>query len=197
MLVDRERIAHDLHDQVIQRVFAVGMNLQGVIAGLRSPPLATRVTQSVDELQAVITDIRRTIFNLQRPPAAPPGFAQRIHDVVARLTDDRDVITTLSITGPMSTVSDDLAVHAEAVVVEALTTAVLHSAAATVAVEISVSNELLIEITDDGHAHSLDKRRHNSLDHIAQRAEKVGGHCTITGAPTVGTHVRWGAPLPH
>ena len=72
------------------------MNLQGVIAGLRSPPLATRVTQSVDELQAVITDIRRTIFNLQRPPAAPPGFAQRIHDVVARLTDDRDVITTLS-----------------------------------------------------------------------------------------------------
>ncbi len=73
VLVDRERIARDLHDQIIQRVFAVGLDLQGVIAQLRSPQLAARVTQSVDELQAILNDIRHTVFNLRQPPAPRAG----------------------------------------------------------------------------------------------------------------------------
>ncbi|HZE16085.1 MAG TPA: GAF domain-containing protein, partial [Mycobacterium sp.] len=150
LIVDRERIARDLHDQVIQRVFAVGLDLHGVIARLRSPQLAARVTHSVDELQAVIDDIRRTIFNLQHPLAGPSDFAERIQHAVARLTDNRDEVTTLRMTGPTTTVSDELAEHAEAVVVEALSNAVRHAEAATIAVEVSVTDQLRIEITDDG-----------------------------------------------
>jgi signal transduction histidine kinase len=195
VLADRERIAHDLHDQVIQRVFAVGMDLQGVIACLRSPQLTARVTQSVDELQAVIDDIRHTIFNLQQPLARRRSFAQRIQDAVARLTDDGDEVITLRTVGPINTVSDELAGHAEAIVVEALSNAVRHSGAATIAVEVSVTDELLIEITDDGRGILSDNRRHSGLANIAQRAEYRGGHCTITSPPTGGTQVRWSAPL--
>jgi signal transduction histidine kinase len=195
VLADRERIARDLHDQVIQRIFAVGMDLQFVIPRLRSPQLVARMTQSVDELQAVIDDIRRSIFNLQQPLARPRGFAQRIQDAVARLTDDRDEVTTLGMAGPMTAVSDELAEHAEAVVVEALSNAVWHSGAATIAVEVSVTDELLIEITDDGRGIPPNNLRRSGLANIARRAEYRGGHCTITSPPTGGTHVRWSAPL--
>ena len=195
VVADRERIARDLHDQIIQRIFAVGLDLHGVIARLHSPQLAARLTQSVDELQAVIDDIRRTIFDLQHPSARRRNFARRIQDAVARLTDDRDEVTTLSIAGPTITVSDELAAHAEAVVVEALSNAVRHAGAAAIAVAVSVTDELLVEITDDGHGIPSDNQRHSGLANMARRAEDCGGHCAITSPPTGGTHVRWSAPL--
>lgn len=195
VLADRERIARDLHDQIIQRVFAVGLDLHGVIARLRSPELAARVTRSVDELQAVIDDIRRTIFELQHPLAGRRNLAQRVQDAVARITDDRDEITTLRMAGPTTTVSDELADHAEAVVVEALSNAVRHSGAASIVVEVSVTDELLIEITDDGRGIPAGNHRHSGLANMAQRAEELGGHCRIESPPTGGTQVRWSAPL--
>ena len=194
LVVDRERIARDLHDQIIQRVFAVGLDLHGVIARLRSPELAARVTQSVDELGAVIDDIRRTIFNLQHPPARS-DFAHRIQDAVARLTDNRDELTTLRMAGPTTTVSDELGEHAEAVVVEALSNAVRHAGAATIAVEVSVTDQLRIQITDDGRGIPSDNQRHSGLANMAQRAEGLGGNCAITSPPTGGTDVHWSAPL--
>jgi signal transduction histidine kinase len=195
LVADRERIARDLHDQIIQRVFAVGLDLHGVIARLRSPQLAARVTQSVDELQAVIDDIRRTIFNLQYRPARRSDFAERIQDAVARLTDNRDELTTLRMAGPTSAVSDALAEHAQAVVVEALSNAVRHAEAATIAVEVNITDQLHIEITDDGRGIPSDNQRHSGLANMAQRAEDLGGHCEITSPPTGGTHVHWSAPL--
>ena len=197
VLADRDRIAHDLNDRVIQRVFAVGMDLQGVIACLHSPQLAGRVTQSVDELHAVINDIRRTIFNLQQPPARRGSFSERIQDAVARLTDDGVItgVITVCMAGPMNTVSDQLAEHAEAVVVEALSNAVQQSGAVAITLEVSVTDELLIEITDDGRGIPSDNERHSGLADIAQRAEDLGGHCTITSPQNGGTHVCWSAPL--
>ncbi|OBH89804.1 histidine kinase [Mycobacterium sp. E2733] len=194
VLVDRERIARDLHDQVISRVYAVGMELQGVVARLRSPQLAARVTQSVDELQAVIGDIRRTVFDLQHPPARRRSFAERVQDAFGRLTDHNEG-TTLRLAGAMTAVSDELAEHAEAVVNEALSTAVRHSCAATIAVEITVTDELLIEITDDGRGAALDQQTRCELDKITRRAKNLGGDCAITNPPGGGTRVRWSAPL--
>jgi signal transduction histidine kinase len=173
----------------------VGLDLHGVIARLRSPELAARVSQSVDELQAVIDDVRRTIFNLQYPPARRSDFAERIQDAVARLTDNRDEVTTLRMAVPTSTVSDELAEHAQAVVVEALSNAVRHAEAATIAVEVSVTDQLRIEITDDGRGIPADNQRHSGLANMAQRAQDLGGHCAITSPPTGGTHIHWSAPL--
>ena len=67
VLADRERIAHDLHDHVIQKLFAAGMDLQGSIARARSPELVERLTRTVDDLQATIDEIRTSIFGLQHP----------------------------------------------------------------------------------------------------------------------------------
>ncbi len=195
VLADRERIARDLHDQIIQRVFAVGLDLHGVIARLHAPQLESRVTRAVDELQAVIDDIRRTIFNLQHPLAAQRSFIQRIQGAVARLTDASDQVTTLRMAGPTTTVSDELAEHAEAVVIEALSNAVRHSGSATITVAVSVGDELLVEITDDGCGIPADNPRHSGLANMTQRAKGFGGDCTITSPLAGGTHVRWTAPL--
>jgi len=197
VLADRERIARDLHDQIIQRVFAVGLDLHGVIARMNAPQLEARVNQSVDELQAVIDDIRRTIFNLQHPLAGQRDFVERIQGAIARLTGASDQVTTLRMDGPANTVGDELAEHAEAVVVEALSNAVRHSGAATITVEVSVTDTLLIEITDDGRGIPSDNQRHSGLANMARRAEDLGGRCTIGSPPTGGTHVRWSAPLGH
>jgi two-component system, NarL family, sensor histidine kinase DevS len=195
VVADRERIARDLHDQIIQRVFAVGLDLHGVIARLNSPQLEARVNRSVDELQAVIDDIRRTIFDLQHPLAARRDFARRIQGAVRRLTEASDQVTTLQMSGSTTTVCDELAEHAEAVVLEALSNAVRHSGAATIAVEVTVTDELLIEVTDDGRGIACDNQRHSGLANMARRAEDLGGHCSISSPPAGGTHVRWSAPL--
>lgn len=195
VLADRERIVHDLNDQVIQRLFVIGMDLQGVTASLRSPQLAARVTQSVDELDTVIDDIRRSVFKLQHPPARRRSFAQRIQDAVAHLSDDHGEVTTLSMAGPMTVVSDEQAEHAEVVVVEVLSNAVLQSGTANINVEVSVTDELLIEITGDGRGIPSDDQRRIGLANIAQCAEDLGGHCTITGPPDGGIHVCWRIPL--
>ncbi|MGZ4582789.1 MAG: sensor histidine kinase [Mycobacterium sp.] len=194
VLADRERIARNMHDQVISRVFAVGMELQGVVAHLRSPQLAARLTRSVDELQEVINDIRRSIFDLRQPTAGRRSFAQRVQDTVARLTEDHDEVTTLRLAGMMTAVSDDLAEHAEAVVGEALSYAVQHARATSIAVDISVTDELLVVVTDDGPRVPHDERRRDLAD-IARRATHLGGQCTITTPSAGGTCVRWSAPL--
>ncbi|MGD1237518.1 GAF domain-containing sensor histidine kinase [Mycobacterium seoulense] len=195
VLADRDRIAHDLHDHVIQRVFAIGMDLQGVTARLRSPQLAARVAQSVDGLDAVIDDIRRSIFKLQRPPAGRRSFARRIQDAVEHLSGDHREVTTLSMAGPMATVSDELAAHAEVVVVEVLSNAVWQSGAENITVEVSVTDELLIEITGDVGGIPSDDQRRIGLASIAQCAEDLGGQCMIASPPDRGIHVCWRIPL--
>jgi len=195
VLADRERIARDMHDQIIQRVFAVGLNLDGVVPRLRSPELAARVSQSVDELQAVVDDIRRTIFDLQHPLAGGRNFAQRIRDAIARIGDNCDEAITLQVTGPMSVVSEELADHAEAVVVEALSNALRHSGAAIITVKISIADELLVEVIDDGCGIPSGNQRRSGLANMVQRAQELGGQCTISSQPTGGTAVRWSAPL--
>lgn len=180
LLTDRERIAHDLHDQVIQRVFAVGLDLQGVIARVRDPELTQRLSRSVDELQAVITEIRSTIFNLQHPVDSTGGLAAHIHNVFEQLTNNRDVAATLNLSGPLSIVSPDLAAHAEAVVTEALSNAVRHSGAEEISVSVAVGDDLTIVVTDNGCGIPADNRRSSGLRNLARRAESAGGVFTVS-----------------
>ena len=81
VLADRERIARDLHDHVIQRLFVTGMDVQGTIACARSPQVIERLTRTVDDLQSTIDDIRTAIFDLQSPAATEKNFRQRIQAV--------------------------------------------------------------------------------------------------------------------
>ena len=195
VLTDRERIAHDLHDHVIQRLFAAGMDLQGSIARARSPELVERLSRTVDNLHATIQEIRTTIFGLQHPSAHVADFRRRIQRLIADLTDDRGISTTLQMVGPMTVMGVQLADHAEAVITEAISNTVRHSGASRLTIEITAVDELAIDIIDDGRGIPPDNQRRSGLANMAQRAEQLGGICQITSPTEGGTHVHWTAPL--
>lgn len=195
VLADRDRIAHDLHDHVIQRLFAVGMDLQGTIARSPSREMTSRLNRTVSDLQTTIEDIRSTIFELQSTGTERMGFRQRIQAAVAGLTENRSVVTTLRISGPMSVIGDDLGGHAESVILEAVSNAVRHSGATQLTVEVAVADELDILVADDGCGISAHDKRRSGLANMASRAEHVGGRCQLATPPGGGTEVRWTVPL--
>jgi signal transduction histidine kinase len=196
ILSDRERIAHDLHDHVIQRLFAAGMDLQGTIARARSPEVAARLSGTVDDLQTTIDDIRKTIFQLQSPPGPDDQLRRRIQDTVADLTENRGIATTVRLSGPLGAIGAEIAEHAEAVTTEAISNTVRHSGATLLTVEVTVADEFAIEITDNGRGIPADNQRRSGLANLQWRAEQVRGSCQVTSAPEGGTTVRWTAPLP-
>jgi signal transduction histidine kinase len=195
ILAERERIAHDLHDHVIQRLFAAGMNLQGTLARARSPEVAERLNRTLDDLQTIIEEIRSTIFQLKSPLVKDGDFRQRIQRVVAELTENRDIVTTMRIQGPMTTVGGELAEHAEAVTAEAVSNALRHSGASRLTVEISAADMFILDISDNGCGIPVDNARRSGLANMKHRAEQLGGSCEITTPPEGGTRVHWTAPL--
>lgn len=194
IIADRERIAHDLHDHVIQRLFAVGMDLQGTVARSRSTETTDRLNHAMDDLQSTIEEIRGTIFALQSS-GRQSSFRQRVQDAIAELTERRDVATSVRVSRPLSAVSDDLAEHATPVIIEAISNVVRHSGAEHLTVSITVTEDLTIEVTDDGCGIDVENGRRSGLANMARRAALVGGSCVIDGAPGGGTHVKWTAPL--
>ena len=195
ILADRERIAHDLHDHVIQRLFAAGIDIQGTIARSRSPEVTSRLSRTVDSLQSVIDEIRTAIFNLQAPAGAEGSLRQRIQLTLAQLTENSDLATTLRVVGPMTAVGPELANHAEAVVTEAVSNAVRHAGASRLTVEVTVADELTIEIIDDGRGIPATTERRSGLVNIVKRAEQASGRCKLETPPEGGTRIRWSAPL--
>ncbi|MDR3665105.1 MAG: GAF domain-containing protein [Mycobacterium sp.] len=194
IIADRERIAHDLHDRVIQRLFAAGMDLQGTIARSRSPEVTRRLNLTVDDLQGTIEEIRGTIFALQSP-ADTQTFRQQVQNIIAELTQDRAIETTVRLRGPLSVVGEDLAEQATPVLIEAVSNAVRHSGAEHLTVQIEVADELSIDVTDDGCGIDPTNARRSGLANLARRAELAGGTCDISTPTGGGTHLRWIAPL--
>jgi signal transduction histidine kinase len=195
LVADRERIAHDLHDHVIQRLFSVGMDLQGTLALARSPAVANRISRTIDVMQDTINEIRATIFKLSHSGAQDLGLRQRIPKAVAELTENRSIATEVAISGPTTVVDDRLAEQAEAVVREAVSNAVRHSGATTLKVQLDVADEVVLEITDNGRGIDPAVTRRSGLANLRRRAEQVGGVCQISTPLGGGTQVRWAAPL--
>lgn len=195
ILAERERIAHDLHDHVIQRLFAAGMDLQGTLARARSPEVADRLNRTLDDLQTIIEEIRTTIFQLKSPLAKAGDFRHRIQRVVADLTENREIVTTVRMNGPMTAVGGELAEHAEAVTAEAVSNALRHSGASRLTVEVSVADLFILDISDNGSGIPAGNSRRSGLANMKYRAEQLGGTCEIGNPPEGGTRVHWMAPL--
>ena len=192
ILTDRDRIARDLHDHVIQRLFAVGLSLQGVIPRARVPDVQQRLTECVDDLQEVIQEIRTAIFDLHG--SGVTRLRQRLDEAVAQFSSS-GLRTTVQYTGPLSVVDTDLAEHAEAVVREAVSNVVRHAEATTLSVSVSVADDVCIEVIDNGKGISGDITG-SGLTNLRRRAEDVGGTFMIDQMPTGGCKLRWCAPLP-
>ena len=193
ILTDRDRIARDLHDHVIQRLFAVGLALQGTIPRARAPEVQQRLANCVDDLQEVIQEIRTTIFDLHGSSSGVTRLRQRLDDALAQFATS-DLRTTVQYTGPLSVVDAALADDAEAVVREAVSNAVRHAGATTLTVNVAVGDDLCIDVVDDGRGIPADVTG-SGLTNLRRRAEDAGGRFSIERLPTGGTQLKWCAPL--
>ena len=194
ILTDRDRIARDLHDHVIQRLFAVGLALQGTIPRARAPEVQQRLTDCVDDLQQVIQEIRTAIFDLHGGSSGVTRLRQRLDEAVAQFASS-ELRTSVQYMGPLSVIDATLADHAEAVVREAVSNAVRHAKATTLTVSVVVDDDLCIEVIDNGRGISGEITS-SGLKNLHQRAEDAGGSFGVEPAPKGGTKLRWCAPLP-
>jgi two-component system, NarL family, sensor histidine kinase DevS len=194
VLADRDRIARDLHDHVIQRLFAVGLSLQGIMPRARDSKVQQRISETVDELQGVIQKIRTTIFDLHGASQGNTRLRQRIDDVINQFAGS-GLRTTVQFVGPLSVVDGPLADHAEAVIREAVSNAVRHAQATTLSVRVRVEDDLSIEVSDDGRGLPAEFTG-SGLTNLWRRAEEAGGEFTIESASAAGgTRLKWSAPL--
>lgn len=193
ILTDRDRIARDLHDHVIQRLFAVGLTLQGAAPRARVPAVRESIYSSIDDLQEIIQEIRSAIFDLHAGPSRATGLRHRLDKVIDQLAIPA-LHTTVQYTGPLSVVDTVLANHAEAVLREAVSNAVRHANATSLAVNVSVEDDVRVEVVDDGVGISGDITE-SGLRNLRQRADDAGGEFTVENMPTGGTLLRWSAPL--
>jgi signal transduction histidine kinase len=194
---DRGRIARDLHDHVIQRIFAVALGLQD-LAQYESPANADRLGGYVEDIDATIKDIRRTIFEL-RPGSAVSrgGVRAAIDKIVEEARPGLGFAPGVRYLGPIDAVVDEeFADHVYAVVRESLSNAARHAHASAVEVSVClVGDELVVEVADDGVGLGASSRR-SGLDNLRTRAESLGGTFTIAAAADGrGMRVRWAVPL--
>lgn len=194
ILADRDRIARDLHDHVIQRLFAVGLTLQGAVPRARSTDVQQRLTDSIDDLQDVITEIRTAIFDLHGSSSGTTRLRQRLDAAVSAFSSN-ELHTTVRYDGPLSVIEPDLADHAEAVVREAVSNAVRHGNASAISVTITVDNDLRIEVADNGTG-LADGITESGLINLRRRATDSGGEMALAPAGDGGTVLQWWAPLP-
>ncbi|HEY0639463.1 MAG TPA: GAF domain-containing protein [Pseudonocardiaceae bacterium] len=196
LFADRDRIARDLHDHVIQRLFAAGMNLQGTLQRSTEPDVRRRLQATVDQLDQTVREIRTSIFDLHTPPsAAAVSLRRRLLNVIAEGTEGTALSPTVRIAGAVDNlVPPPVGDHAEAVVREAVSNAVRHSGASELAISVRAGDELVLDIEDDGSGIPRDAHR-RGLRNLEKRAHECGGTFTATTRAEGGTHLRWTAPL--
>ncbi|WP_340684997.1 GAF domain-containing protein [Amycolatopsis coloradensis] len=197
VFADRDRIAQDLHDHVIQRMFAIGMSLQSILSRVPDEFARDRIANGVEQLDRTARKIRTSIFDLHTSGSGEPRtLRRRLLDVVTELTGEGTVTTSVRIDGAVDTrVSPALYEHAEAVVREALSNAVRHSGGDEIGIGVEADRELVIEVTDNGVGISEAGRR-SGLANLVQRAERCGGSAGFAARPDGGTRVTWRVPLP-
>ena len=194
---DRDRIARDLHDLVIQRLYATGMSLQGASSLITAPEVADRVSRSVDALDDTIRDIRSAIFALQTHPQGRPGSVRsRILFVAQEMAPALGFAPSLQLDGKLDTVlPEEIAEHLLTALREALSNAARHASASRVDVSIRADDELRLTVRDDGVGLSASGRR-SGLANLEQRAADLGGSMSTEPAAGGGTQLSWSVPLP-
>ena len=196
MQADRDRIARDLHDHVVQRIFATGLALDRIARTVKDdlPDLAGRISERVDELDGTITRIRSSIFELQEAhDAAPVGVRRRLGEVVRSVTEGQPLQPDLRVRNGVEELPAALVNDVVAVVRELVTNVVRHAGATRVTILVTADDDASVVVTDDGHGLPPIGIR-SGLANLADRAERRGGKLVLASGPT-GTEVTWTVPL--
>jgi signal transduction histidine kinase len=199
---DRDRIARDLHDQVIQRLYATGMSLQGAAPMIGRPEVADRVSRAVDDMDQTIKEIRGTIFALQaRDIGSQPDPRAEIVHLVEEMTAMLGFAPSLRLgAGLRSLNSEELTEQALVVLREALSNMARHAGAtrADVTVDVNQGGILSVIVTDNGTGIPPEGRR-SGLRNLADRAAQLGGELRLDQAEPAaarpGTRLEWRVPV--
>ena len=193
MLEDRDRIARDMHDHVIQRLFATGLSLQTAARLAVHPVVKSRLDEAVDSLDEAIKVIRSTIFELH---TMAPGrtMTEKLEDVVASNASSLGFAPLLEFHGQPELDDAQLREDLLAVVREALANVSRHAEAHAAKVVITTGATLRVEVTDDGIGVPSHSRR-GGLANLAQRAASRGGTLRLSTAEPTGTRLVWEVPL--
>lgn len=193
---DRERIGRDLHDLVIQRLFASGMTLQSLTRRITEGRAREQVLGVVDDLDETIHQVRTTIFALQSTPEKEPGLRSRIVSTIDDHTDLLGFTPSLQISGLVETdVPDDVGEHMLAVIREALANVARHAQATRAEISIVVDGEVSVRVHDNGIGIGETSRR-SGLRNLDQRARGLSGSCEVASRAEGGTALTWRVPLP-
>jgi signal transduction histidine kinase len=199
LLEERDRIARDLHDLVIQRLFATGISLSGAARVADTPqPVVDRLESAVDALDTTVKEIRATIFELHQPVGhAVGGVRGRVLEEAAAGAVVLGHAPSTRFTGPVDAMIDDtLAADLLGALREALANVAKHARAEHVEVLVAVENDaVLLQVTDDGVGVPEELGRRSGLLNLAERAVRYGGSCTITRRATGGSVLSWRVPL--
>lgn len=194
---ERERIARDLHDTVIQRLFATGLSLQAATRGSLPPEVNERISQAVDELDVTVREVRAAIFELNPPPASSSGLRRELLSIGDELFDALGYSPTFRFEGPVdSGVPESLAPHVAAVVREGLANVAKHAGSPMAQVRVTVGGgTVLVRIIDAGRGLSARGDEGHGLDNLRSRALEAGGDFEACDRPGGGAELRWRAPL--
>jgi two-component system sensor histidine kinase DevS len=193
LIDDRERIARDLHDTVIQRLFAVGLSLQAAITRISADdPVLERIELAVDEIDMTIRDIRSSIFALHTRRPLGTGVRDEVLAIAREAARVLGFEPSVTFDGPVDTlVDDDTREHVVATVREALSNITKHAHATAVTVDLAVAGgRLRVRIRDDGVGIGAPGAG-NGLRNMAERANACGGSCTIIQPEGRGTQIEW------
>ena len=194
LLEDRERIATDLHDVVIQRIFAAGMRLQAAVP-LVDGRARERLASVVAELDTTIAEIRDTIFSIHHPEREELPLSVRVTETVRANAEYLGFEPELRVRGPLDDVSGELAEQVIPALTEILSNVARHAEATTVSITVDCTDgALVLDVVDDGIGIDPQAPHGNGLDNLARRALALGGGFVVTVNPEAdGTRVQWWA----
>ena len=195
MLEDRERIARDLHDMVIQRLFAAGMTLQAVQSTAQPPMVADRIGATISELDDTIRELRAAIFRLGQH-GEHRSLSAQITELIHERAPQLGFEPALRLAGDLDTLPAFIADQVVATVTEGLSNVVRHANASTADVHIErIGDSLSLRISDNGVGVPNEPKRSGGLSNMMWRAVELGGSCTVGPNDPAGTRLLWNVPV--
>jgi signal transduction histidine kinase len=180
---------------VIQRLFAIGLSLQGTARLVERPEAVMRIGEAIDKLDETIRQLRKAIFDIELT-ISREGLHPKVLDLVHELRPVLGLLPQVSFSGPVDTVVDDpLAEEVLAVLREALTNVGKHARASQVVITIAAGEELRLVVADDGVGIRDAKAAGLGLKNLRQRAERLGGDVELGTSREGGTRLTWHVPL--
>jgi PAS domain S-box-containing protein len=193
---DRERIARDLHDTVIQRLFAEGLGLQAALGGVGDPERTrARLELAIDGLDQTIRELRTAVFSLQGAASAPGGLRGRLLQVVTDATDGLGFEPRLQFDGSIETIDDCIAEQLLPVLREALSNIARHAHANNVRAAVTVDDDVTLTVADDGVGVPGQVLGGRGLNNLAERARSLGGNLAVDPQPAGGSLLTWSVPV--